>query len=152
MAALTFFNSFVNEAALGTHANCLAAGVDTDVVRAFLTNDTPLVGTHTTYNGEGASSGSALGSIAHANITETWPIDMTNASTQSGGTLTIAGADVTATASATVPTFRYVVLYNDTDASDKLIGYWDNGSAVDLTTGQVFTANLTTDVIMTAVA
>lgn len=149
MAALTFFDSFTNELSLGTHTACVSNGVDTDIVRAFLTNDTPAVGTHTTYGGEGATVGAALGSIAHANITETWPIDMTNASTQSGGTLTIAGADVTATASATVPTFRYVVLYNDTDASDKLIGYWDNGSAVNLAAGQVFTVNLTTDVLFT---
>jgi hypothetical protein len=38
-------------------------------------------------------------------------------------------------------TFRYVVLYNDTQTSpvDPLIAWWDHGSAVTLNNGDTFT-------------
>ncbi len=50
-------------------------------------------------------------------------------------------ADLVLTASGTVPTFRYVVLYNDTPTSpaDPLIGYYDYGAAVDLLNTETFT-------------
>jgi hypothetical protein len=38
-------------------------------------------------------------------------------------------------------TFRYVVLYNDTAASKNLIGWWDNGAAVTLASGDSFTVD-----------
>ncbi len=38
--------------------------------------------------------------------------------------------------------FRYVVIYDDTSASDKLIGYLDYGSAVDVTIGNSFTVDI----------
>lgn len=40
---------------------------------------------------------------------------------------------ITATSSTNlIPAFRYIVLYNNTDPQDALIGYWDYGSAVEL--------------------
>jgi hypothetical protein len=43
--------------------------------------------------------------------------------------------------SASVGPFRYIVLYNDTATNKELIGWWDNGVAVTLTSGQSFTVD-----------
>jgi len=62
--------------------------------------------------------------------------------TRSGGTSKVAGTDVTITASGgAIGPFRYVVLYNDTSASDNLISYWDYGSAITLQDGESLTVD-----------
>lgn len=38
--------------------------------------------------------------------------------------------------------FRYVIIYDDTSASDKLIGYLDYGAAVDITITNSFTVDI----------
>jgi len=61
---------------------------------------------------------------------------------ESSGTTTVQGTEVTFTASGgTMATFRYYVLYNDTATSpaDALVAWWDHGSAVSLTDGSSFT-------------
>lgn len=63
----------------------------------------------------------------------------TSSSAQTSGTYKLTLDDLILTASGTVATFRYVVLYNDTSTSDNLIGWWDIGSTVSLTTGQSYT-------------
>lgn len=67
----------------------------------------------------------------------------TSASAQSGGTYKLTCTDLVLTASGgAVATFRYVVLYNDTSASDNLIGYWDYGAGgVTLANGETFTVD-----------
>jgi hypothetical protein len=50
---------------------------------------------------------------------------------------TVMEADpLTITASGTVPTWRYPVLYDDDTTGDLLIGYWDVGVAVNMLSGQ----------------
>jgi len=80
-----------------------------------------------------------------ANITQ---ITYTNVSTrvlagvtsaQTTGTYKLDANDLVLTASGTVPTFRYVVLFNDTATNDELIGWYDYGAAVDLLNGETFT-------------
>jgi hypothetical protein len=64
---------------------------------------------------------------------------------ESGGTFTLACATdvvITATAGGIGP-FRYVILYDDTAASDELIGYWDYGSSITLAVGETFTIDVT---------
>ena len=63
--------------------------------------------------------------------------------TRSGLVTTVTGVDVVITAAGgTIGPFRYAVLYNDTHASDALIGYVDYGSAVTLQIGE----NITLDI------
>jgi hypothetical protein len=66
------------------------------------------------------------------------------ASAQSGGTYKLEGNDLVFTASGgTVGPFQYAVLYNDSAASDQLIGWWDYGSAVTLQDTETFTVDFT---------
>lgn len=133
MAAFNKFNSFVTEVAAGTHAACL--GADTDTLKVALTNTAP-VATNTILGN--------ITQIASGNGYTTGGEDATNAFTDATGTITVAGTDITWTAGpSAMAQFRYCVLYNDTPTSpvDPLIGWWDNGSAVDLANGESFTLN-----------
>lgn len=78
-----------------------------------------------------------LTTINHANLSSR--VCTVSASAQTGGVYKLTLADLVLTASGTVPTFRYVVLYDDDAASDQLIGYYDYGGDVDLATGETFT-------------
>lgn len=60
----------------------------------------------------------------------------------STGTFTLAGDEITITASGgSVGPFRYVVLFNDGTSvkTDPLIAWWDNGSSITLSDGESFT-------------
>lgn len=58
---------------------------------------------------------------------------------QTGGVLSLVGDDVQFEASGgAIATFRYAVLYDDTHATDGLIGWWDYGAAVTLGDGEIF--------------
>lgn len=64
----------------------------------------------------------------------------TSASAQSSGTYKLTLTDLVLTASGgAVATFRYIVLYDDTAASDDLIGWYDYGSNLTLADGQSLT-------------
>jgi hypothetical protein len=66
----------------------------------------------------------------------------TSASSQASGTYKLVLTDLVLTASGgAVATFRYVVIYNDTAASDELIGFYDYGSNVTLADGETFTVD-----------
>ena len=55
----------------------------------------------------------------------TGPVDIQNAASQTGATITVTATDVTITASGSVGPFQYAVIYNDTAASDPLVGWYD---------------------------
>jgi hypothetical protein len=62
------------------------------------------------------------------------------ASAQTGGLYKLTASDLTITATGAAAAFQYIVLYNSTAAAgSQLIGWWDNGTAVSLTSGQNFT-------------
>ena len=59
------------------------------------------------------------------------------------GVFTFDAADLVLTATGTVATWRYIAIYNDTPTSpaDPLIGYYDIGSTVTLTSGETYTVD-----------
>ena len=111
--SLTFFNAFKKTIADGTidldthtfkvqlHSSSFTPNTSTMAVRADLTNEL------STANGYTAT-GASLGSV-------TWG--------QTAGTATFDAADTVWTASGGSITARYAVIYDDTAASDDLVGY-----------------------------
>ena len=64
--------------------------------------------------------------------------------------MNLTGTDLVLTATGTVATFRYVVLYNDdpTSPADPLIGWYDYGSDVTLLNGETFTIDFNATAIL----
>ena len=132
MATFNKFNSYVEALAEGTH------NLGSDTLTIALTNTAPVAGNTVLAN---------ITEIAYTNVSSRVLTSVTSA--QTSGTYTLDAADLVLTASGTVPTFRYVVLYNDTATSDELIGYYDYGSAVDLLNGETFTITFDASGILT---
>ena len=78
-----------------------------------------------------------LTTIDHTNLSSR--VVGVSSSSQTSGTYKLIINDLVLTASGAVPTFRYVVFYDDDNASDALIGWYDYGGNVDLATGETFT-------------
>ena len=134
MADFVFFDGF--KEALGDATTDLT----TTTGHAFkfrLTNTAPDVAAHVAMTSLPAITG---GSYADAAITHAWA----ETAGASGIWRFAAGADVTWTAVSTdFTTSRYVVLYDDTHASDLPVGYFDYGvGGFTLTAGNTFTLNL----------
>ena len=120
MASFNKFNSFVEALAEKVH------NLGSDTLTVALTNTLP-VNTNTQL--------SNITEISYTNLSSRVLSGVTSA--QSSGTYTLDANDLVLTASGTVPDFRYVVLYNDTN--DELIGWYDYGSTVSLLNGETFT-------------
>jgi len=124
MADFNKFNNFVEELAKGLH-HLNAAG---DVVKVYRTHNAP-----------SAADDAVLTDLA--GITEEngyAAADIQNDVSEASGTASVTGTDVEWTATGAVGPFRYAVLYNDTHASDALIGWWDYGSSISLANGEKF--------------
>jgi len=133
MATFTFFDEF--KLRLGKSDIDLDAG--TDVYKLVLSATAPNVDTFDDL--ADVTVISATGGYAAITITHSWA----ETSAGTGIYRFAADADPVWTASGgNFDAFRYVYLYNDTHASDALVGYWDNGSTVNLTDGNTFTLNL----------
>jgi hypothetical protein len=127
MATFNKFNSLVEALAEGAH------NWQTDTLTVALTNTLP-VATNTQL--------SNITQIAYTNIQNgaTTGRDLTGVtSSQTSGTYKLDANDLVLTATGTVPTFRYVVLYNNSATNDELVGWYDYGAAVDLQNGETFT-------------
>lgn len=127
MATFSKFNSFVEALSEKVH------NLGSDTLTVALTNTLP-VNTNTQL--------SNITQISYTNIqngTTTGRNLSGVTSAQTSGTYKLDANDLVLTATGTVPTFRYVVLYNDTATNDELIGWYDYGSAVDLLNGETFT-------------
>ena len=122
MATFNKFNSFVE--ALSEKVHNLGA----DTLTVALSNTLP-VNTNTVL--------ANITQISYTNLSTRVLAGVTSA--QTSGTYKLDANDLVLTASGTVAQFRYVVLYNDTAASDELIGWYDYGAAVDLLNGETFT-------------
>jgi hypothetical protein len=141
MASFVKFYTFVEALAEAGH------NLGSDTLKFALTNTAPTQATDTVLDlvtkhpkpatDNGYTSGS-------------WPHVVTvDSSSQSGGVYTLAcTTDVvlTATAGGCGP-FRYVILYNDTSATDLLIAYWDYGSSITLAAGETFTIDVTASLL-----
>jgi hypothetical protein len=128
MATFTKYQDTVQQYWTGTH-NLTAGG---HTVKAVIHTDAPTVATDdeladlTQITGTGYTSGGD---------------DIQNDMTESGGTATFTGVDVTWTAGAAdwTSTARYVSIHNDTSTTDKLLGAWDYGATFALGNGETFT-------------
>ena len=79
---------------------------------------------------------SDLTEVSYANCSSR--VITVSTSSQTAGTYKLVCADLTLTASGAVGPFRYVYIYDDSSTDDKLIGYYDYGSAVTLADGDTF--------------
>ena len=128
MTAFTKFQPFVEAVAEKVH------NLGSDTLKVALTNSAP------------SASNAVLADITQISGTNGYTTGgatcTTTSSAQTSGTykLVISAAAPTWTASGgSMGPFQYVVLYNDTSASDNLIGYYNHGSAVTLASGETYT-------------
>ena len=109
-----------------------AANLASDQFVIALTNSAP------------SASNSVLADITQISYTNLSSRNVsTTSSSQASGTYTLVLADLVMTASGSVGPFRYVVLYDDTVASDPLVGWWDYGSSITMANTETFTVDFT---------
>lgn len=144
MASFNLFNKFLSQLANGGY------NLGSDDLKFALSNTAPTAATDTVFDPitkhppPAAANGYTSGGHA-ATI---------DSSAESGGTYTLACTTdvvITATAGGIGP-FRYVILYDDTSATDMLIGYWDYGSSITLAAGETFTIDVTASLLTIAAA
>lgn len=136
MASFVKFYSFAEAVAEKRH------NLGADTLKIVLSNTAPNASTHTQL--------SDITQIANGNGYTTGGEALTiTSSSQTGGVYSLViTSNIVWTATGAVGPFQYVVLYNDTATNDELLGYWDYGSTVSLTTGNTFTANLAAQTII----
>ena len=128
MPSFNKFHQFSEDSYEGVH------GLGNDTLKVLLTNTAPTAGNAVRANLTEITAGNGY-TAGGATVTIT-------ASSQTGGTYSLVGNNVTITASGgSIAAFRYAVLYNDTPTSpaDPLIGWWDNGSSIELSDGESVT-------------
>lgn len=130
MVAFNKFDQFTEDLGSGVH------DLSSDTLKIALSNTAPNASDETLSDITQISAGN--GYVAGGNTVTT------TSYTQTSGVGKLILVDNVFTASGgAIATFRYVILYNDTPTSpaDPLIGYYDNGSAVDLANGETFTVD-----------
>jgi len=136
VATFNKYEQFAEDLAGKVHDLFGTAGSGADTLKIMLSNTAPNAATHAVRADAteiAGGSGYTSGGSSTANV-----------GTRSGGTVSVAGTDVTWTAAGgTVGPFRYVILYNDTPTSpaDPLIGWWDYGATITLNDGESFTTD-----------
>ena len=126
MATLTKFEKFSENLGKGVF------NLSTNQLKIALTNTAPTAATDSVY-------ADITSPIAGTNLDGATPFNVTTTSfAQTGGTAKLVLADLTLTATGSVGPFQYVVLYSDTASNKELIGYYDYGSAVTLSTNDTF--------------
>ena len=128
MATFNKFQSFVEAVAEKVHK------LDSDVLKVALSNTVPV------------NTNTVLANITQITAANGYPSGGTQAtqasSLQTAGTYKLTLNDVTFTASGgNIAAFQYVVLYNDTATNDELIGWYDYGTALIITSGNSFTVD-----------
>lgn len=135
MPAPVKFLDFVEQLGLSEHQ------LNTDVIRFALTDVLP-VNTQTVFDPVTNHAAPAA-----ANGYTTGGDDVLNTWAETGGTATLSGTDITVTATAGgLGPFRYIVAYNDTNATDKLVVYYDHGTSITLADGESFVIDILTNI------
>ena len=133
MATYVKFQQFVEDLGTGVH------DLDSDTLKLYLSNATPSVSDDAVK--------ADLAAITEENGYAVATVGNT-AYSQTTGTGTLVGDDVTWTATAGgFGPFRYVVLYNETATDDPLIAYWDYGSAISVSEGESFLADFGSSIL-----
>jgi hypothetical protein len=129
MAAFNKFNQYVADLGLELHNHA------SDVHKFMLVNVAPVATNSVKADLTEIAAGNGYTAGGNTGAVTSWG--------QSSGTAKLVLADpATWTASGgSIGPFRYVVLYNDSSASDSLIGWWDYGSGVTLAATETFTAD-----------
>lgn len=135
MAAFTKVNAFVADLANGKH------DLANDTLKVALVATAPTASGTATYSdlaGELGTDGTAYPAGGLEAVV--------TASTQTSGTYKLVCTDVVFTAASNDlggagDAFRYVVLYNFTDAAKPVIGFYDYGSNVTISAGNTFTVD-----------
>lgn len=143
--AFSKFNTLLDELVIGNLAN-----LGSDTLKFALTNTAPTGATDTSYDpitkhpppleAHGYTAGGYAATIdSFARVANVYTLACTT--------------DVLVTASGgEIGPFRYVLLYDDTLATDHLIGYWDRGASVTLSDGETFNIHETTGILWTITA
>lgn len=144
MVAFTKLNGFVEHLAEKVH------NLGSDQLVIALSNTAP--GSESTPP-TGATTACILANVTQISYTNLSSRNVTtSSSSQSGGTYALVCTDLVLTASGAVGPFRYVYLYNSTSVSpaNPLIGYWDYGSSISLSSGGTFTVDFGANVLTLA--
>lgn len=115
------FNQFVADIANKVH------NLGSDQLTLALTDTLPVAGNTVLAN---------ITQISYTNLSSRNVT--TTSSSQTAGLYKLILANLTLTASGTIPQFRYIVLYNSAAAGGALIGWFDIGNEVNLGTGGTF--------------
>lgn len=110
------------------------ANLDTDQFTIALTNTAPV------------AANSVLADITEISYTNLSSRNITTtSSSQTGGVYTLVLQNLTLTASGSVPSFRYVVIYDNTPTSplDPVVSWLDYGSSITMANGETFTVDFT---------
>jgi hypothetical protein len=125
MATFFKFQDFSEQLIRGVH------DFDAHTFKVYLTNAAP-----------SASADAVKADLAEISAANGYPAGGTATTitlAETSGTTTVSGTEVVFTATGAVGPFQYAVLYNDTSASDNLVGAWDYGSSISLANGETFT-------------
>jgi len=125
MATPTFFNSFKEALSEKVH------NLGSDQLKIALTNSAPLTSNTVLAN---------ITEIAYTNLSTRNVTTISSSQTSGTYKLDLTDLVLTSTGGSTGP-FRYIVLYNDTAASDELIYFLDYGSSITLAAGESITIN-----------
>jgi len=124
MAAYNKFYTFVGDIAAKIH------NLGSDQLTVALTDSAP------------TASNTVIANITQISYTNLSSRNITlTSSSQASGTYTLKLTNLTLTASGTIPQFRYIVIYNSTAANGPLISWFDNGSEVNMGSGDTYLVN-----------
>lgn len=126
MAAFNKFQDFSEQQIRGVH------DWDAHTFKVYLTNTAP--------SASADAIKTDLAEISAGNGYTAGGTATTITISETTGTTTVSGTQVVFTAAGgSIGPFQYAVLYNDTSASDNLVGWWDYASAVTLADTETFT-------------